>query len=115
MRAAELEFGDARRTLDDIKLAQVAEKGWGAVREATKGLLEKLGRATPKGTATIERELNQAEDANTVIQDAALSDRFGRLMKDLHIECFGEGICSVKMIDRDLRKVREYIQLAKKL
>lgn len=113
--AAVREFAEARGKDDEIGLAQAAEKGWGAVQEAAKGLFDKLRLPVPKGTTRIESRLDELQDRRSDIRDAALSDRFGKLMKDLHIDCFGDGMCSVKTIDRDLRKVAEFIQIAKRL
>ncbi len=45
---------------------------------------------------------------------APLHDRFVAIMFAEHVLCFGEGDCSLKRTERDLRLVQEYIEIVQK-
>lgn len=109
LEAAKAEFEDAGS--DPVKLAQAAEKTWGAYREAAKGLLHRKGEPVPRGTKALEKALKQLGDRDGRVDP--MVDRFQAAMKTLHIECFGDGECEVSDIRRDLKRAGAFLEKAR--
>jgi hypothetical protein len=106
---AETEFANARKEIDELSIRQSAEKAWAGVVEATNALFLKKGLKLPKGTRRREEMLFDLQKKDNKIADLHLGERFSYLMHNLHIDCFYEGEVSVKRVQRDIRKVGEYI------
>lgn len=112
---ARKEFNEARSVMDEERIQQAAEKGWGAVREATKALFESMGLKVPRGTTRMEDEFHALENRYSKIREMKIRLSFMTFLYDLHVECFGDGTVRVKKIDRDLRDVKEYISIIENL
>lgn len=104
------EFRTARATQDDPGIRQAAEKGWGAVFQATKALLEKRNLKPGRGTTRVERTLAALERRDRAIARLEIVDRFGYFLRLLHVDCFGEGDYSVEIVERALNKLTDYIR-----
>lgn len=113
--AAKDEFLVSRKNGDELKIRQAAEKGWGAVVQATNALLVKKGMKVPKGTRRREDLLFEIQDKDKKIKNLNLGEKYGYLLRSLHSDCFYDGDISIKRIERDLRKVEEYINAVSKL
>lgn len=109
------EFLQGRKKEDEIQIRQAAEKGWGAAVQATNALLVRRGIKVPRGTAKREELLFDVEEKDKKIKELRLGERFSHFLRSLHSECFYDGDVSVKRVDRDLRKVGEYIEAVAKL
>ena len=106
------EFYDARANgSKDTKIRQAAEKGWGAVVQATNHLLEKKNVKVPKGTQRREERLIEVEARDQRIREAEIPDKYHAFMQTLHSECFYDGTYSIKVVERYLRRVGEFIRL----
>jgi hypothetical protein len=109
-KKAEEEFIKAREVLDEASIRQSAEKGWISVGEATNALFIKKGLKLPKGTRKREEMLFDLQDKDKKLSKLNLGEKFSHLLRSLHIDCFYDGDVSVKRVQRDLRKVNEYIK-----
>ncbi len=99
----------------DTKIRQAAEKGWGAVVQATNHLLEKKKVKIPRGTQRREERLIEVEDRDSRIREAKIPDQYHAFMQTLHSECFYDGTYSIKIVERYLRRVGEFIRLIESL
>jgi uncharacterized protein (UPF0332 family) len=110
---AELEFAKANG--DDTKVRQAAEKAWLACVYATNALFMKKGIKPPKGTRKREEILSELEKKDKKINEMGIFDKYRRFLYGLHIDCFYEGTYSVKIVERDIRRVDEYIDIIEKI
>jgi hypothetical protein len=109
------EFIKARQEKDETRASQAAEKGWLAVVSATNGLLAKQGLKIPKGTRRREDILFDLQKREKAIARLNLREKYGCFMRSLHIDAFYDGDVSMKRIERDLNKVKEYIKEVEKI
>ncbi|MBI2889287.1 MAG: hypothetical protein HYY13_00725 [Nitrospirae bacterium] len=112
---AQQEFAKARLEMDDAGLRQAAEKGWGAAFQATKALVAKKGRKPSKGTTRLKETLLDLEKRDPALSRAKVFERFATFLGELHVNCFGEGDYSVKIIGRILDKLPDYIRTIESL
>lgn len=103
----------ARATGDLVHLRKAAEFEWGAVREATRLLLQKRGIRPKMGTRRMGDAFSDLAAREPRLNP--LFDLFGRIMQYQHGFCFGEGECSAKMIERDFKRVEEYLETIARL
>lgn len=108
---AEFESADS----DDTRIRQAAEKGWGAVVQATNHLLEKRKIKVPRGTQRRLERLADLEDKDSRVRKAAVTDRYRAFLQTLHSECFYDGVYSVKLVQRELRRLGEFIRQVESL
>lgn len=108
--AAKREFTAGKSAQDEIMIRQAAEKGWGAAVQATNALLAKKHIKVPHGTGRREELLFSVQEKDKKIQNLSLGEKYSHFLRTLHSECFYDGDVSIKRVDRDLRKVGEYIQ-----
>ncbi len=112
---AEKELVAGRASSDEIELRQAAEKGWGAVTEATKALFVSKGIKIPLGTTTKEDRLEELQQRDPEMQNGSVADKFSRFLLRLHAEAWGDGDVSVKRLERQLRDVGKYIGTIERL
>ncbi len=112
---AEDELAAGRASQDEVELRQAAEKGWGAATEATKALFAARGEKIPAGTRAKKARLDEIQDRDPAVQREHVADSFTRFLHNLHSEAWGDGTVSVKAIERDLRRVGEYISTIERL
>jgi hypothetical protein len=103
---AEFESADS----DDTRIRQAAEKGWGAVVQAANHLLEKRKVKVPRGTQKRLERLVELEDRDSRLRKAAVADRYRAFLHTLHSECFYDGTYSVKLVQRELRRLGDFIR-----
>ncbi len=108
--AAKKEFAAGKGAQDEIMIRQAAEKGWGAAVQATNALLAKKNVKVPHGTGKREELLFSIQEKDSKLKELKLGESYSHFLRSLHGECFYDGDVSVKRVDRDLRKVGEYIQ-----
>jgi hypothetical protein len=104
------EFLKAREDGDEERLRQVAEKAWLSAVEATNALILRYELKVPRGNKKRGELLFdiQAKDKN--IARLNLGEKYSHFLFSLHIDAFYDGDVSIKRIERDLRKVEEYIK-----
>ena len=107
------EFASANS--DDTKMRQAAEKGWGVVVQATNHLLEKRKIKVPRGTQKRLERLIELEDRDSRVRKSAVADRYRVFLHTLHSECFYDGVYSVKIVQRELRRLGEFIRQVESL
>ena len=100
---------------DETAIRQSAEKAWGAVVQATNALFVKYGMKPPKGTTRREKLLFELERKNQEFAKAEILDKFTRFLYSLHVLCFYEGDFSAELIERDIRRVEDFINLCSRL
>ncbi len=104
------EFISAGANGEDTKIRQAAEKGWGAVVQATNHLLEKRKIKVPRATRRRLELLLELEDRDPRIRQAGIGDKYRAFLHSLHVECFYDGTYSVKIVQRDLRRLGDFIR-----
>lgn len=109
LEAAKKEFAAGKSAQDEILIRQAAEKGWGAAVQATNALLATKNIKVPYGTGKREELLFSIQEKDKKVQALNLGEKYSHFLRTLHSECFYDGDISIKRVDRDLRKVGEYI------
>ena len=109
------EFTSAGANGQDTKIRQAAEKGWGAVVQATNHLLEKQKFKVPRGTRRRLELLLELEDRDSRVRKAGIADKYRVFLHTLHVECFYDGTYSVKIVQRELRRLSDFIRLVESL
>lgn len=109
------EFASSRGNGDDKAVRQAAEKGWLAAVLATNALLAKKGRTIPKGTRAKQELLSRMQDRDPHLQSLYLVQQLVYLLHNLHVDCFYDGDYSIKRVERDLNKVRDYLETVRRL
>ncbi len=107
--------GEGKRDSDPLKVRDAAEKAWNAVVQATNALLAKRNFPLPQSHIERRRTLGELERQDPEVRELGLRDRFMARAQSLHEECFYEGYCPVEILERDLEKVKEYIEDIKRL
>jgi hypothetical protein len=99
-----------RQTQDEAVLRDAAEKGWGAVTQATNDLLDTYGRKAPRGTGARRSELLALERQDRQLRSLRLQDRFSSAEVVLHLDCFYDGTCPASLVTEIVvERVKEYL------
>ena len=99
-----------RKEREVLRLRNACEKGWLAVVLATDVLLISLGYKKPESYSERRRVLEDLEAKYPKIAKLGLRDRFGARGYYLHIQGYHEGMLSDIEVERELVKVKEYIE-----
>ena len=109
------EFAAAGTNGQDTKIRQAAEKGWGAVVQATNHFLAKRKIKVPGGTRRRLELLVELEERDPRVRKAGIADKYRVFLHSLHVECFYDGTYSVKIVQRDLRRLSDFIRAVESL
>jgi hypothetical protein len=55
------------------------------------------------------------EERDPRVRKAGITDKYRAFLYSLHVECFYDGTYSVKIVQRDLRRLGDFIRLAENL
>ncbi|MBS7638290.1 hypothetical protein KEJ49_05330 [Candidatus Bathyarchaeota archaeon] len=92
-----------------IRIRDAAEKLWNATINATNALILSHLGIVPASHWERRKLLDKLEDLNPEVEKLGLRDRYGARERYLHEMTFYEGIIDVEMLERELKKVKEYI------
>lgn len=106
LEAAEREFKEGKEKNDPIKIRDAAEKAWNATVHATNGLFFKKSEPIPKSNRARREGLEKVAPE--------LRREFESKAHSLHAECFYNGVCPLYIIEKDIKKVADYIKLIEK-
>jgi hypothetical protein len=109
------EFEEAVRLNDQVRIRDAAEKLWNATINATDALILSLLDIVPASHWERRKLLEKLEDTNPEIEKLGFRDRYGARERYLHEMTFYDGIIDVEMLEREVRKVKEYINDARRL
>jgi len=98
-----------RKNREVLRLRNACEKGWLAMVLATDALLVSFGYKKPESYSERRRALEELEAKHPRISELGLRDRFGARGYYLHVQGYHEGTLSDIEVERELAKVKEYI------
>ena len=98
-----------RKDREGLRLRNACEKGWLAVILATDTLLVSSGYKKPESYSERRRALEDLEVRYPKVSELGLRDRFGARGYYLHVQGYHEGMLSDIEVERELAKVKEYI------
>lgn len=104
------EYGNARRERSDVLFRDAAEKGWNAVVLATNCLIEKEANKKVRSNRERREVLDKMEIKNGKFKRYKFRERFMARAYFLHMNCFYDGVYNEEELERDLKKVKLYIQ-----
>lgn len=96
--------------MDDAGIRQAAEKGWGAAFQATEALMAKKGKKPLRGTTRLKEALLELDRRDRNVAHADLYHFFLEFLNELHVNCFGEGDYSIKVVERAINKLPDFIK-----
>jgi hypothetical protein len=110
-REALNELARFRQSQDQTVLRDAAEKGWGAVTQASNELLAFYDRAVvPSGTGARRGQLTNLERQQRPLRRLYLAERFSAFENELHKECFYDGTCPLPITEATVReRVKEFL------
>lgn len=114
LSSAIAEYDEAAKLEDSVKLRKACEAGWLAIVKASDAVLEASGVGAGKSHKDRRIKLRNLESSNPEIASLDLRDRHMARMSYLHIEGFYEGTLDYKEAEEQLRKVKEYLNYARK-
>ncbi|MEM2168107.1 MAG: PaREP1 family protein [Thermoproteota archaeon] len=103
------ELKEAIRLNDHVRIRDAAEKLWNATISAANALILSHLDVVPASHWERRRLLEKLEDAKPEIGKFGFRDRYGARERYLHEMTFYDGIIDVEMLEREIRKVKEYI------
>ena len=115
LRLAFEELEEYRREREILRLRNACEKGWLAMVLATDTLLVNFDYKKPESYSERRRALEDLEAKHPKIAKLSLRDRFGARGYYLHIQGYHEGTLSDVEVEKELVKVKEYVEDAEQI
>ncbi|RJX15216.1 hypothetical protein CW703_07180 [Candidatus Bathyarchaeota archaeon] len=109
------EYKEYLKTRDPVKLRNICEKGWLAVALATDYLITCAGVEKPHRRIERNELLEELEERVEEVKKLGMSDRIWARSQRLHSEGFYEGWISDKSLERELKRVEDYLNDVKNL
>jgi len=106
LNASREELEEYRRSGAQIKLRDAAEKAWLATNKAIEALLASRGVEA--------KTYREKRDWLEKLGYDVLRDRFMARAQGLHIDCFYDGLCDDKFVEKEIRKVEDMIDFIEK-
>lgn len=103
------EFRESVKLNDPIGIRDAAEKLWNATINAADALILSHLEIVPASHWERRKLLDRLEVLKPEIERLGFGDRYGARERYLHEMTFYDGIIDVEMFEREVKKVKEYI------